>query len=85
MSTGSASSSFASSSTIAADLPPSSSTHGRISSPHAAAMRAPVSTEPVKLTMSTPGWRTRYAASGARAATMLITPGGRPTSSQMSP
>ena len=48
-------------------------------------MRAPVCTEPVKLTMSTPGWRTRYSASGARAATMLITPGGRPTSAQMSP
>ena len=54
-STGIAASTSASGSTIAADLPPSSSTHGLISDPHASPIRLPTLVEPVKLTMSTCG------------------------------
>jgi hypothetical protein len=78
--TGRTASTSASSRTIAADLPPSSSTHGLISAPHALPICLPTSTEPVKLTMSTSGCVTSRSEASRFAATMLITPGGKPAS-----
>ena len=45
----------------------------------------PVFVEPVKATLSTPGWRTRYApVVGPSAGTTLIAPAGKPTSAASS-
>src|SRR4051812_50083402 len=45
----------------------------------------PVFVEPVKATLSTPGWRTRYApVVGPSPGTMLIAPAGKPTSAARS-
>ena len=47
-------------------------------------MRAPVAVEPVKLTLSTPGWVTMCSLASRDAVTMLMTPGGSPASSTAS-
>jgi len=47
-----------SSSTIAGDFPPSSSVHRATRSAHRALTRLPAAVDPVKLTLSTSGWRT---------------------------
>ena len=67
-------------------LPPSSS-ETFFSVPEAAAtMRLPTAVEPVKDTMSTPGWLDRVAPTGSPwPSTMLRTPGGRPASLSSSP
>jgi hypothetical protein len=44
---------------IAADLPPSSSVTGRNSSAQTLPMARPAAVEPVKATLSTPGWAKR--------------------------
>jgi hypothetical protein len=44
---------------MAADLPPSSRVTGRRRAPAAAAMLRPAALDPVKVTLSTPGWVTR--------------------------
>ena len=43
-------------------------------------MRAPVAVDPVKLTLSTPGWVTMCSLASRDAVTMFTTPGGRPAS-----
>ena len=50
----------ASSRTMKADLPPSSRQTLLMPSPATAPTRRPATSDPVKLTMSTPGWATRY-------------------------
>ena len=42
-----------------------------------AAIRRPMSVEPVKAILSTPGWRTRVIPTSPGPGTMLTTPGGR--------
>ena len=74
----------ASSSTIAADLPPSSSVTRFICSPQIDAMRRPTSVLPVKATLSTPGWRTRCSPTRAPPGITLKTPSGTPASSRTS-
>ena len=66
----------ASSRMIAADLPPSSRLQRFSCSPQIAAMRRPAAVDPVKATLSTPGWRTRCSPASRPAGTMLTTPGG---------
>jgi hypothetical protein len=52
-----------------------------IGSEHSRMISPPVRVEPVNATLSTPGWRTRYEpAPGPSPGTMLIAPGGNPTS-----
>ena len=70
----------ASSSTIAADLPPSSRLTRLSCSPHTAAILRPAAVEPVKATLSTPGCATRCSPTSRPAATMLTTPAGTPAS-----
>src|ERR1700676_4338130 len=72
--------SLASSRMIAADLPPSSRVTGRRSWAHVAAIWRPAAVEPVKDTLSTPGWLTRYAPASLPPGTMLFTPSGTPPS-----
>src|SRR5690606_27837003 len=74
----------ASSNTMAADFPPSSSTVGLICAPHTSPIREPMVVDPVKLTMSTSGWLTRCSDASGPAATRLISPGGKPTSATTS-
>ena len=71
-----ASSSTTSSSTMAADLPPSSSVPRLSCSPQISPIFLPAAVEPVKLTLSMPGWRTRCSPFSRPAGTMLRTPGG---------
>ena len=66
----------ASSSTIAADLPPSSRLTRLSCSPHTDAILRPAAVEPVNATLSMPGWATRCSPTSRPAATMLTTPGG---------
>src|SRR5215218_1047669 len=62
-------------------LPPSSSVTRFSGSPASRMISAPVLVEPVNATLSTPGWRTRYApVDGPSPGTMLTTPSGNPTS-----
>ena len=70
----------ASSSTIAADLPPSSSETRLSCSPQTAAILRPAAVEPVNATLSTPGCATRCSPTSRPAATMLTTPAGTPAS-----
>ena len=65
----------ASSSTMAADLPPSSRLTRFSCSPHTGPIARPAAVEPVKATLSTPGWATRCAPTSRPAATMFTTPG----------
>ncbi len=71
----------ASSSTIAADLPPSSRVRGRSSRPQSSAISRPTAVEPVKATLSMPWWRTRCRPVSGPPVTMFTTPGGMPASS----
>src|SRR3954451_4528297 len=73
-----------SSSNIAADLPPSSSVTGRSSPAQTLAIERPVSVEPVKATLSTPGCETKYAPTSDPPGTQLMTPGGTPAASAAS-
>lgn len=70
----------ASSSTTAADRPPSSRITGRISAPQISEMRRPIAVDPVNATRSTPRCPTTYALASASAGTTLRTPGGSPAS-----
>ena len=67
---------------ICGDLPPSSSVTRRNCFAHSIAISRPTSGLPVKLILSTAGWRTSAApAVSPVPGTMLIVPGGKPTSS----
>jgi hypothetical protein len=66
----------ASSQMIAADLPPSSSVCRLSRSPQMAPIRRPAAVDPVKVTLSTPGWLTKCCPESGPAATILTTPGG---------
>ena len=68
----------ASGSTIALDLPPSSSVTGRSSSPHAAAIFRPTGVEPVNATLATPGCRTSTSPSLPGAGDQVDDAGGHP-------
>ena len=71
----------ASSKTICAALPPSSMVTGLRPSPAAAATRRPMFVEPVKATLSTPGWRSSASpATGPMPVITLTTPAGTPAS-----
>ncbi len=70
----------ASSSTIAADLPPSSRLTRLSCSPQTEAILRPAAVEPVKATLSMPGCATRCSPTSRPAATMLTTPFGQPAS-----
>src|SRR3954454_18973124 len=60
-------------------LPPSSSVTRLIGSEQSRMISPPVFVEPVNATLSTPGWRTRYApVVGPSPGTMLIAPAGNP-------
>ena len=71
----------ASSRTMNADLPPSSRQTLLMPSPATAPTRRPATSDPVKLTMSTPGWATMASPTSAPwPNTMLSTPAGSPIS-----
>ena len=73
---------FASPRTICGDLPPSSSVTFLKSRAAWTAISRPTSGLPVKLSLSTPGWRTSAApAVSPKPGTTLTTPAGKPTSS----
>jgi hypothetical protein len=74
----------ASAHTIAADLPPSSSETRFIVAAQAAMIRLPASVEPVKATLSTPGWATRWAPASRSPGTTLTTPAGTPAAASAS-
>src|SRR6476661_7020207 len=65
-----------SSSSIAADLPPSSKVTGRRSPAQAVAIERPAAVDPVKATLSTPRCDTKYAPMSGPPGTQLTTPGG---------
>src|SRR3954470_8064378 len=69
-----------SSSTIAADLPPSSSEMRLSRSVASDPTRRPAAVEPVKETLSTPGWVTRYSLTSRSAGSTESTPSGSPAS-----
>ena len=73
----------ASSSTIAADFPPSSSAIRFICSPQTLPISRPTGVDPVNVTMSTSGWATRWRPGSAPPGRMLTTPSGRPASSMI--
>ena len=75
----------ASSRMIAADLPPSSSVQRLSSSPQMAPTLRPAAVEPVKPTLSTPGWRTRYSPTSRPAGRIDTMPLGSSISSRISP
>ncbi len=76
----------ASSNTIPAPLPPSSSSSRFMSRPATSPMARPTGVEPVKLTMSTSGEATSACpASGDEPVTTLTTPAGKPASWSTSP
>jgi hypothetical protein len=75
----------ASSRMIAADLPPSSRVHRLSSSPQMAPTLRPAAVEPVKPTLSTPRWRTRYSPTSRPAGRIDTMPLGSPISSSISP
>lgn len=69
---------------IAADLPPNSRVT-RVRLREATSItRRPAATEPVKETLSTSRWPTRYSLTSRSAGRMERTPGGRPASSAIS-
>src|SRR5450631_3697756 len=74
----------ASSRRIAADLPPNSRLNRLRLAPQAAPILRPAADEPVKDTLSTPGWLTRYSPTSRPAGTTLSTPLGRPASAKIS-
>ena len=74
----------ASSSTTAADLPPSSSVQRAMRSPQSDAMRRPAAVEPVNVILSTRGSVTSSSDTSRSAVTTLSTPGGRPIASAAS-
>ena len=74
----------ASSSTTAADLPPSSSETRFTWSPHRLMIRRPAAVEPVNATLSVPGWVTRCSPRSRPPGTTLTTPAGTPASSSAS-
>src|ERR1700712_4181260 len=78
---GTVSSSGASGRTMAGDLPPSSRLYRRMRNPHDAAILAPTAVDPVKLTLSTPGWSVSSSPVEAPPLTTLTTPSGSPASS----
>src|SRR3954467_10275448 len=66
-------------------LPPSAGVRRLIGSEHSRMISPPVLVDPVNATLSTPGCLTRYApVVGPSPGTMLITPGGKPTSAASS-
>ena len=71
----------ASSATIAADLPPSSSVTGIRRSAQLRAMIRPAAVDPVKAILSTPGCFTSASPVSRPPVTTLTTPGGKPTAS----
>jgi hypothetical protein len=75
----------ASSRMIAADLPPSSSVQRLSISPQIAPTLRPAAVEPVKPTLSTPGWRTRYSPTSRPAGRIDTMPLGSSISSSSSP
>ncbi len=74
----------ASSKTRKGDLPPSSSVSPLPVPAVARRISRPTSVEPVKATLSTPGWATSAAPVAPSPVTMFTTPAGRPTSAQIS-
>ena len=68
----------ASSSTTAADFPPSSSVQRAMRSPQSAAILRPAAVEPVNVILSTRGSATSSCDTSRSAVTTLSTPGGRP-------
>ena len=73
-----------SSSTIAADLPPSSRLTGLRVSPQIAAIRRPAEVGPATATMSTPGCAASISATWPVPVTRLKTPGGKSAASNAS-
>ena len=67
------------------DLPPSSSKTFFTLCAAWPMIRFPTASEPVKLTMSTPGWVVRCSLASTSPVMMLSTPGGSPASSAISP
>ena len=67
----------ASSSTMAADLPPSSRLTCFSPAAHASATWRPAAVDPVNETLSTPGWPTRSSPTSRSPGTTFNTPGGR--------
>jgi hypothetical protein len=84
MSSGSVWPRSASSSTTAADFPPSSSVTRLRCSPQMAPTLRPAAVDPVKLTLSTPGWRTRYSPTSRPAGRIDTMPLGSSISSRTS-
>ncbi len=74
----------ASSNTMLAPLPPSSNVILRPVPASWCWMRRPTAVEPVKATLSIPGWVTRVEPTSPAPVTMLTTPGGRPASAMIS-
>ena len=77
-------SSSTSSSSIAADFPPSSKVTGRNSPAQTVAIERPAAVDPVKATLSTCGCETRYAPTSGPPGTQLITPKGSAAASTAS-
>ena len=77
-------SSAASSKTMFADLPPSSSVSDTPRPASAAWMSLPTPVEPVNATLSIPGWRTSAAPAAPSPGTIETTPGGSSASWQIS-
>jgi hypothetical protein len=73
----------ASSRMIAADLPPSSSVTRLSCSPQMAATLRPAAVLPVNVTLSTPGWRTRYSPTSRPAGRIDTMPLGSSISSRI--
>ena len=69
---------------MAADLPPSSRLTRLRLAPQAAPIFLPAAVDPVKETLSTPGWLTRCSPTSRPAGTTLSTPLGRPASAKIS-
>ena len=69
---------------MAADLPPSSRLNRLRLAPQAAPIFLPATVEPVKDTLFTPGWLTRYSPTSRPAGTTLSTPLGKPASARIS-
>jgi hypothetical protein len=74
----------ASSSTMFADLPPSSRTTGFAVSAHAVRIFVAVASPPVKLTFRTSGWVTSRCPASAVPGSRFTTPGGKPAASTRS-
>ena len=84
ISRGSDSARSTSSSKMPADLPPSSRLKRFRLAPQAAPIFLPATVEPVKETLFTPGWLTRYSPTSRPAGTTLRTPLGSPASARIS-